>query len=652
MKMQSSPACNAAEPASQRCLRSNTLRKRLKGSPESEAGRKPLQGSYETRTEQTDEVPLNHDDIKTVKVAAERPQRLTANGLLRRYQRKRREPKKTPAEKIDSEIHSSPARDPSCMLLSSDSPFPSQSTTHSLASTPKRGRRQAWLIQGACVNSTPDHNSSTDDLFTVPVSPLRPEQEELENTPISSQSETSEVVSTKTCRTPRKPRAAAKTAQPRRGRKGKPKKQPKNNGPPAKRQLRKGENMEEGASQRDTATKPPQRCRPRFELQDSDPIEQDRLNQEETSLSSDLSIELNQHEDELASFSIQEEEEEEEDDDELPSFLMQPDKKPTSITEGMFVWCKFRNYPFWPAMVKSVNRKMKKASIIFVDGPVIDKKRKGLTVALKTLKPFDCEEANQLVCTAKEKHDAVIGWSLDLIEDYRMRIACGSFTGSCVDYLAHDMSYPVRKKYPQGESERLTIPSQTEDQGEEIYLEESSGEQQQQRQEEEVSRSSTRLLPDRTHAAHNRANEKLVHFIVNQRMVEPHLLAVIGGQQQSRWLHSFLRANRRQVVDIYIEDDEQLDQVYRYLNKVYDAAPATAPCLARMKFMERVRFVLDVLLPEAIIYAIAGVDNMSVKKAEEKYLKGRHISNRERQEFDQKIEQQMRLKSVLQNTVE
>lgn len=43
-------------------------------------------------------------------------------------------------------------------------------------------------------------------------------------------------------------------------------------------------------------------------------------------------------------------------------------------------------------------------------------------------------------------------------------------------------------------------------------------------QHEEVSRSSKRLLPDRSHAAHNRANEKLVHFIVKQRMVEGRLL--------------------------------------------------------------------------------------------------------------------------------
>lgn len=78
----------------------------------------------------------------------------------------------------------------------------------------------------------------------------------------------------------------------------------------------------------------------------------------------------------------------------------------------------------------------------------------------------------------------------------------------------------MRRTYPQAASERLTIAS---DALTEVpcndHKEDSSCEQQ-----EEVSRSSKRLLPDRSHAAHNRANEKLVHFIVKQRMVEEHLL--------------------------------------------------------------------------------------------------------------------------------
>ncbi|TNN60785.1 hypothetical protein EYF80_028955 [Liparis tanakae] len=80
--------------------------------------------------------------------------------------------------------------------------------------------------------------------------------------------------------------------------------------------------------------------------------------------------------------------------------------------------------------------------------------------------------------------------------------------------------YPVRRTYPQSASERLTITSDplVEALGG-GHKEDSSSEQ-----HEEVGRSSKRLLPDRSHAAHNRANDKLVHFIVKQRMADERLL--------------------------------------------------------------------------------------------------------------------------------
>ncbi|XP_044055448.1 PWWP domain-containing DNA repair factor 3B isoform X2 [Siniperca chuatsi] len=546
---------------------------------------------------------------------------------------RKRKPKKTPTDNVASDTVSSQATEESNAVPSSDFDSVSQSSASSLPSTPKRGRGQTEQTEEACLTSTPVHSSSTDILSNISKSPPGATQVELEYTELITQLKTSEVDSPCCKSKSQSRRGRGHASQPRQVRKRQAKKQTqtcsKTTGPPAKGRRGRTQKIETGDSQRDTTTQSSKRSRPRFELEKPDAAEQ----------------ELSHHEEQLPSLSFQEDEKSDDEEDDLPSFLMQVDKKPPSITEGVFVWHKFRNYPFWPALVKSVNRKQKKASIMFIDDPMT-RKKKGFTVALKALKPFDCEEANELVCKAKEKYDAAIEWSLELITDYRIRLACGSFCGSFIEYFAHDMSYPVRRKYPQAASERLIIASDTMmDTPCDDHKEDSFSEQQ-----EEVNRSSKRLLPDRTHAAHNRANEKLVHFIVKQRMVEARLLAVIRGQQQSRWLRAFLSANRRRVVNIYLEDDQQLDQVYWYLNELYATAVATAPCLAQVKSMERVPFVLDVLLPEAIIYAIAGVDNVSVKKAEEKYLKGRCISNRERQEFDLMIERQMRKKSQPQNT--
>lgn len=78
----------------------------------------------------------------------------------------------------------------------------------------------------------------------------------------------------------------------------------------------------------------------------------------------------------------------------------------------------------------------------------------------------------------------------------------------------------MRRKYPRAESDRLTIASdEVIEVPSDNHEEDSISEPQ-----EIVSGGSKRLLPDRSHAAHNRANEKLVHFIVNQHMVEGHLL--------------------------------------------------------------------------------------------------------------------------------
>ncbi|XP_072321579.1 PWWP domain-containing DNA repair factor 3A-like [Eucyclogobius newberryi] len=382
-----------------------------------------------------------------------------------------------------------------------------------------------------------------------------------------------------------------------------------------------------------------QRARPRLNL--------DTSSEQEDLPSSDLSIELSVHEEPQPHLSFHEDEESpaDEEEEDFPSFLM-GDTKSSSITTGGFVWHKFRNYPFWPAMVKRVNPKMKRASIMVVDEYFIQKKR-GFIVSLKTLKPYECEEFNELISKAKENYKVAIQRSVELIEDYIMRKGIGSFSGTFIEYYAHHISYPVRRKY-QAMSERLTFATDLEmeeslsgdDDLDDSFTElQVSGEMKQ----------AQRLLPDRTYAAHNRANGKLVNFIVKQHMVDQHLMAIMRGQQQSKWLCWFLsaRRRRRRIVNVYLEDDEQLDQVYWYLSKLYTTAAESDACLKSVKTIDRVPFVLDVLLPEALIHAIAGVDNVSPKKAEEKYLKGRCISNRERQEFDLMIEQQMKTKSAV-----
>ncbi|XP_030365006.1 PWWP domain-containing DNA repair factor 3A isoform X2 [Strigops habroptila] len=320
---------------------------------------------------------------------------------------------------------------------------------------------------------------------------------------------------------------------------------------------------------------------------------------------------------------------EEEEDEELPSILSH--QEPQSIEEGILVWCRLRRYPYWPAVVKTVKRKHKKACVLLIEGNTNDKK-KGFSVSLRSLKHFDCEEKQDLIERAKEDYRQEIEWCIRLISDYRIRVGCHSFTGSFLEYFADDISYPVRKESYQG-LVQMTFPNAAEEDTEESLSETS------------LQKPSRKLLPDRTRAARDKANKKIVEFIVKTKGAEEHLLAILKSRKQSRWLQGFL--NSRQYVtcvETYLEDEEQLDLVVNYLKGVYHETEAKH--LHHING-DGIKFISDVLLPEAIIYAISAVDDIDYKKAEEKYIKGPSVSKREREIFDEEILERKKWKTKL-----
>ncbi|KFV66395.1 PWWP domain-containing protein MUM1, partial [Dryobates pubescens] len=312
-------------------------------------------------------------------------------------------------------------------------------------------------------------------------------------------------------------------------------------------------------------------------------------------------------------------EEEEEEDEELPCILSP--QEPQAIEEGILVWCKLRGYPYWPAVVKNVKRKHRKACVLLIDGTTNERK-KGFSVPLKNLKHFDCEEKQDLIERAREGYRQEIEWCVRLIADYRIRVGCHSFTGSFLEYFAADISYPVRKEGYQ-DVLQMTFPNETEENGEESPSEASP------------SKPPKKLLPDRSRAARDRANQKIVEFIVKTKGAEEHLLAILKSRKQSRWLKEFLNSGQYVTcVETYLEDEEQLDLVVNYLKEVYHGIDAKN---LHQLGGDGIKLISDVLLPEAIIYAISAVDDIDYKKAEEKYIKGPSVSKREREIFEEEI---------------
>ncbi|NWI68935.1 MUM1 protein, partial [Todus mexicanus] len=301
---------------------------------------------------------------------------------------------------------------------------------------------------------------------------------------------------------------------------------------------------------------------------------------------------------------------EEEEDEELPRILSP--QEPQAIEEGILVWCKLRRYPYWPAVVKNVKRKHRKACVLLIDGTTNEKK-KGFSVPLRNLKHFDCEEKQDLIERAKEDYRQEIEWCIRLISDYRIRVGCHSFTGSFLEYFAADISYPVRREGYQG-SVQMTFPNETEE-----NIEESPSETSPQKPPKKI-------LPDRSRAARDRANKKIVEFIVKTKGAEEHLLAILKSRKQSQWLKEFLNSSEYMTcVETYLEDEEQLDLVVNYLEEVYHGIDAKN---LHQIGGDGIKLISDVLLPEAIIYAISAVDDIDYKKAEEKYIKGPSVSKR------------------------
>ncbi|NWT56086.1 MUM1 protein, partial [Erythrocercus mccallii] len=308
-----------------------------------------------------------------------------------------------------------------------------------------------------------------------------------------------------------------------------------------------------------------------------------------------------------------------EEEENFPSVLSH--REPKFFEEGMLVWCKLRRYPYWPAVVKAVKRKHRRACVLFIDGTTNEKK-KGFSVSLKSLKHFDCEEKQELIERAKENYSKEIEWCLQLILDYRIRVGCHSFTGSFLEYFAADISYPVRKEGYQSVVQ-MAFPNT-----EEVGVGESSSDTSPQKPPR-------KLLPDRTRAARDRENKKLVEFIVKTKGAEEHLLGILKSGKESRWLKKFLNSSRYMTcVETYLEDEEQLDLVVGYLKEVYREMDTKN---LHQIVGDGIRFISDVLLPEAIICAIAAVDDIDYEKAEEKYIKGPPVSKRERELFDEQV---------------
>lgn len=294
-----------------------------------------------------------------------------------------------------------------------------------------------------------------------------------------------------------------------------------------------------------------------------------------------------------------------------------------TIERGALVWFKFQDLPFWPAVVKNVNRSSKTARVLLVEADMPPEHR-GIRVPLRRLKPLDCEERIALLRRASKAYSQAVSWCFSVIDHYREGIARGSFLGTFLDYYTSQVSYPLRKAIQEGDV-HIDFPKVSYTDLEDWEEESSLG----------GKRPCKKLLPDRMRAARDRKNQKLVDFIVKRKGADQHLLDIMKGRKQSRWLSDLLKAKRQLFcIETYLEDDEQLHLVAKHLQELCKQADESLLALTRG---DKVRFTMEVLLPEAIICSIAALDELDYKEAEEEYLRGPPVRYREKALFDRTV---------------
>ncbi|XP_064133796.1 PWWP domain-containing DNA repair factor 4-like [Loxodonta africana] len=297
-------------------------------------------------------------------------------------------------------------------------------------------------------------------------------------------------------------------------------------------------------------------------------------------------------------------------------------QEPCPIERGMVVWFKFQDYPYWPAVVLSVRRVEKTARVLLIEAHM-SQERRGIRVPLRRLKPLDCQQKPKLMSRAKKLYGQSVDWCCSLVAHYREAVGRRSFVGSLLEYFTADISYPIRKAIQEGEVDSNFPRVNYND------LEES---------EEEPHLGGKghykKLLPDRRKAARDRGNQKLLDFIVKRKGAERHLLDIVDGRKHSTWLDSFLSSTRHMgCTETYLEDEDQLDVLVRYLQEIYKQIDQRM--LTRIK-KDKVNFVLEVLVPEAIICSMSALEGLDYKDAEAKYLDGPPVHYREKELFDKK----------------
>ncbi|XP_072563747.1 uncharacterized protein [Paramormyrops kingsleyae] len=121
-------------------------------------------------------------------------------------------------------------------------------------------------------------------------------------------------------------------------------------------------------------------------------------------------------------------------------------------------------------------------------------------------------------------------------------------------------------------------------------------------------------LEERAHEVQQKPKQDcsvLTGYITKNYNVRQHLEAICTGMLESPW-----ETEKAQKPMVHFEDDEQMDEVFAFLSGIVKNTAEAR------QLTDEISFILDVLLPEATIHALAGVHSLCEEAARQMYLRG------------------------------
>ncbi|XP_061428218.1 LOW QUALITY PROTEIN: PWWP domain-containing DNA repair factor 3A-like [Lethenteron reissneri] len=320
------------------------------------------------------------------------------------------------------------------------------------------------------------------------------------------------------------------------------------------------------------------------------------------------------------------------------------------------VWCKYQRWPYFPAVVKRVSKEKgrRRCVVLFFSLKMQSSAEKlnAIGVTVKHIKPFNCREKYELIAEAKKSCPREMDLYLELITDYWSKTVSGSGMGKTfIEYCKSEQSAPVWHGISSSPAEPFRDVPEAETAAEDDERR-PDGDGRREAESPSVASVEKRLLPDRQKILRRRCNERLLHAIVRRGVAERHLRRLLRGAVPSPWLLEFQQRRRRRPSELhaalYLEDDAHVERLTLYLLELYErvraecaaegrAAEGRAAAFYEVDAFDLSQFILDVLLPEAITYALMATEEITWEQARIKFLNGPKCSRREIELFNKEF---------------